>query len=77
MILAAVASIRAWVEGLNRLQVALIAIIAISGGLIAVYGNASPAGILASSLVGVLLGVGLTVYLTRIAPESGAYGPRH
>lgn len=76
MILAFVASVREWIESLNRLQLALIAIVSISGGLVALYGNAPLTGILASSLVGLLLGIALTAYLIRIAPDSGAYGPR-
>lgn len=55
----------------DRLQLALIAVVGASGGLVTVYARAPPVVVLAVTGLALLLGVALTAYLTWIAPSSG------
>lgn len=63
-----------WFQNLHQLQVGIILLVGVSGGLIAVFGDASLAGVAVATVGGLVLGVLLTWYLTRIAPDSGEYG---
>lgn len=56
----------------NRLQVALVALVAGSCGLVALSVGASAPAVLAASAIGVVLGVLMSAYLTYIVPEGGA-----
>lgn len=70
----AVSRLIGWFRTLNQLQVGIIVLVGVSGGLVALFADAPFQGVAVSAISGVVLGVLLTWYLTRIAPESGEYG---
>jgi len=60
----------------NRLQLAIVATVGVSGGLVAVWGGGSPLAIGLATAAGLAIGAVLTAYLSWIAPESGGPGGR-
>ncbi|MFB6196017.1 MAG: hypothetical protein ABEI80_07580 [Haloplanus sp.] len=53
----------------RRLKVGFVCLVGLSGGLVALAGNASTVGALAAVGVGLLVGLALVAYLSRVGQE--------
>jgi len=62
-----------WFRSLSRLQMGLAGLVAVSSGLLALQGGATPVQLVGAVSAGLVLGLGLVAYLRRIVPKSGGW----